>query len=190
MGAVNAISLHVAATMGGFAIRSAMAAICLFAAFHALHNRDDFAKIVQANSILPDAVGEIFAALLPPMQCVIAVALVVPGTRFLGSYAALAMLVCFTFAIAINLVRGRRDIACGCGGGAGQTISWALVLRNALLMGGLAASLAAPSHQHLEPAAIIGIAGLSSFLAVLYLAANQLMVNAMVSPRSTAGAHG
>ena len=188
MGAVSAGVPAMAADMAGFAMRSAMAAIFVIAALHALRDRAEYARIVQAYRILPAALGHIFALLLPPMEAVVAIALVLPGARRAGTMVALAMLVCFTAAIAINLVRGRRDIACGCGGGTGQTISWPLAVRNVILSGGLAASLAAPATLRLGPAALVGIAGLASFLAVLYLAANQLMVNAVAFPRATARA--
>ncbi len=176
---MGAMSLpQMAATMAGFAMRSTMAAIFAIAAAHALRDRDDYAYIVQAYRILPDSIGKLAAMLLPPLECGLALALLVPATRVFGSLATLATLACFTAAIAINLARGHRDIACGCGGDAGQKISWFLVLRNALLFIGLAASLWAPVHPRLDLAAYVGIAGLASFLAVLYLATHQLIANA------------
>jgi hypothetical protein len=186
MGAMSAALPAVAASMAAFAMRSAMAAIFVIAALHALRDRNAFAGIVQAYRLLPEALGQGFALLLPLIECGIAAALLLPGLRFFGSLAALAMLACFTFAIAINLLRDRRDIACGCGGGTGQTISWSLVVRNVLLMAGVTASLAAPAHPHLEIAAMIAVAGFSSFMTVLYLAADQLMVNARFLPRAHA----
>lgn len=44
---------------------------------------------------------------------------------------AMGLMVIFTVAITINLLRGRKDISCGCGGVMGNhKISWWLVVRN------------------------------------------------------------
>jgi hypothetical protein len=51
---------------------------------------------------------------------------------------AMALFVVFCIAITINLVRGRRDLSCHCGGVIGNhLISWWLVGRNGLLIIGL-----------------------------------------------------
>jgi len=48
---------------------------------------------------------------------------------------ALALFVVFCVAITLNLVRGRRDLSCHCGGAIGNhLISWWLIGRNGLLM--------------------------------------------------------
>jgi uncharacterized membrane protein YphA (DoxX/SURF4 family) len=58
---------------------------------------------------------------------------------------AVALFVVFSSAIAINLVRGRRDLSCHCGGAIGNhLISWWLVGRNGLLIVGLVLLLVTP----------------------------------------------
>jgi hypothetical protein len=58
--------------------------------------------------------------------------LCVPGA--LGPIAAATMLGGYAAAIAVNLVRGRRDIDCGCAGPARRRLlSWSLVTRNVTL---------------------------------------------------------
>lgn len=57
----------------------------------------------------------------------------------------LALFVVFSAAITINLVRGRRDLSCHCGGVVGtHLISWWLVGRNSLLVAGLVLLLVTP----------------------------------------------
>jgi len=52
----------------------------------------------------------------------------------LGPVVAVLLLGLFALAMAINLLRGRREIACGCSlGTAADTIGWGLVARNGLL---------------------------------------------------------
>ncbi len=83
----------------------------------------------------------------PVVEAVIAAALLIPPLRALAGYAAAGLLTLFAAAMAINLIRGRREIDCGCGGpGSRQTLSWGLVIRNLLIAAALviAAVLAGP----------------------------------------------
>ena len=58
---------------------------------------------------------------------------------------ALALFVVFSGAIMLNLVRGRRDLSCHCGGAIGDhRISWWLVGRDGLLIIGLLVLLFTP----------------------------------------------
>ncbi len=58
---------------------------------------------------------------------------------------ALALIVVFSVAIMLNLVRGRCDLSCHCGGAIGNhLISWWLVGRNGLLIVGLVLLLVTP----------------------------------------------
>ena len=62
---------------------------------------------------------------------------VLPATRHFGAALAIALLVMFALAMAINLVRGRTEIDCGCfKSGLRQTVSGWLVGRNLLLAAG------------------------------------------------------
>ncbi|MGO4119283.1 MauE/DoxX family redox-associated membrane protein, partial [Rhizobium ruizarguesonis] len=48
---------------------------------------------------------------------------------------AFTLLVVYSVAITINLVRGRNEISCGCGGVLGtHNLSWKLVIRNIFLL--------------------------------------------------------
>jgi hypothetical protein len=58
----------------------------------------------------------------------------VPGLRPIGAMLAATLLAIYAGVIALNILRGRSRIDCGCGG-AGQALSWWLVMRNALLIG-------------------------------------------------------
>jgi len=70
----------------------------------------------------------------PVFEAMLAAGLVIPSSRALAGYAAAGLLALFALAMAINLVRGRREIDCGCGGpGSRQTLGWDLVARNLLI---------------------------------------------------------
>ena len=93
--------------------------------------------------------------------------------------AAAVLLLLYAAAIGVNLVRGRRDIDCGCTGPATQQLlsGW-LILRNTGLAA-LAIVGAAPTTQRLLHSADFALVGMALLAAgALYAAINQLMANA------------
>ena len=92
-----------------------------------------------------------------------------------------ALLTIYSFAIAINVLRGRVHIDCGCTGpaaaGAEQPISYALVIRN-FVLAGIALLAAIPENGRglrLADYAVLGVTMVISVL--LYSAASQLIRN-------------
>ena len=74
------------------------------------------------------------AVLLPAVEAILAILLLSGRVSPWPALAAMALLMLFAVAMAINLRRGRDDIDCGCGETfLRQTLNWTLVLRNALL---------------------------------------------------------
>jgi hypothetical protein len=126
------------------------------------------------------------APLLGPCAVlIIAVELAIGVGALLRSWTAPAMLAAATLlllyaaAIGINLMRGRRDIDCGCTGPATQQLlsGW-LILRNTGLAG-LAIVGAVPTTQRLLHVADFALVGMALLAAVvLYAGINQLMANA------------
>ena len=102
------------------------------AALHKLSNFPEFRQTVAEYRLLPERLAEPVAAALAAAEIVAAALLLLPGCRGFGALAASLLLVGYAVAMGINLSRGRTSIDCGCGG-TGQSISWALVSRNALL---------------------------------------------------------
>jgi len=97
----------------------------------------------------------------------------------IGMQLAAALLCLYGLAIATNLLRGRRDIDCGCTGPAvRQSLSGWLVLRNVVLATIAIIGAGVPIERALNFSdyALIGLA-LGAAIAI-YAAANQLMANA------------
>lgn len=98
-----------------------------------------FAGVVANYRLLPLALVTPFAFLLPPVELATALGLLLPAARP-AAVAAAGLLLLFAGAMAINLMRGRRDIDCGCHGGLVRSrIAWPLVGRNLVLAAGSAA---------------------------------------------------
>ncbi len=124
-------------------LRAALALLFASAARHKLRDLAGFRGVLQAYRLLPERLVAVTAPVVVGIELGLAAALVLPATRSLAGLGAAALLTAYSFAIAINLARGRRAIDCGCGGpGARQPISEWLVLRNALLTGAALFTLA------------------------------------------------
>jgi hypothetical protein len=163
--------------MVGEALRLGLAAVFALAAYHAMRDWTVFGGIVEQYHVAPRWLAQLAARILPPLESVVAVCLVLPATSRVGATLGMGLLALFTVAIAINVARGRVSIDCGCGGANGQKLSRALVVRNLIMMLGLALAWAAPNWELVDAATAIGIMGASVTLIVLYFVANQLMTN-------------
>ena len=151
---------------------------CLFAsaAWHKLSGLAEFRGALSAYRLLPEwAVGSA-AVLLVALEAGIALAL---ALRLEGaSVAAFLLLGAYSAAMLLNLLRGRRWIDCGCGG-PGQPISYALLVRNAVLMG--LCLLTAPGVGSLGTLGAFTVIAAALTGLLLYAAINHiLMLRAML----------
>lgn len=156
-----------------------IALVFLAGAVDKLRQRELFAGIVQAYGLLPVPLVAVFSVVIALAELGIGLALWVPALRPGAPLAGLALLAVVTAAVAINLLRGRTDLDCGCGGASGdQTLSWALVARNVVLAGILAVAVMPAAARALTwlDVAMIALATVGGF--GLYAAANQLLANA------------
>lgn len=168
----------------GRATSLGVGAIFASAALGKLRHRVLFPGVLANYRILPEGLVAPVAAILPWAE--LALALVLIGGAVAGPWApavlaAMALLLLFAWAMAVNLRRGRAKIDCGCGHSAlRQPLAWPLVVRNAVLAGSLAPALAASTApvSGTWPLALAG--GLMLFVlfqlfnAILALAASPL----------------
>jgi Methylamine utilisation protein MauE len=118
------------------------------------------------------------------LELAIAALLIFPQTLGLGLLGCAAVLCIYAIAMALQIWRGKSDMACGCAGPASNlSVSPALVIRN-LLCATLALcsfALLIQAQTASVEAGLVGY-GLSAFVAgfmiVLYLCSDQLIANA------------
>jgi hypothetical protein len=129
--------------------------------------------VIANYRLLPSTLVIPAAALLPPLEMALGLLLLAGFAQGWAALAATLLLALFAAAMAVNLRRGRAHIDCGCGQSfLKQTLSWTLVMRNAVLAALLLPSLAMTGPMTMS-AALTGIgAGLAFFL--LYLLLNAL----------------
>lgn len=110
---------------------------------HKLRERAEFAETLAGYQVLPARLVSAASLLVPILECLMAAGLLVlvPSIRERASLAAATLLVVYAAAMGVNLLRGRRQLACGClGPRGGGVISAALVARNILVALALAAA--------------------------------------------------
>ncbi len=173
------------------------------AAGHKLTDFRRFSATLSAYQLAPQAVTPALAGLVVGLELVAAITLlmvflvpiVLPGYEgalFARPAALLAplLLLGYAIAMAVNLLRGRRSIDCGCGG-APMPLSKTLVLRNLLLGSALIWALLLVPANAFAQAGLQGSGGWLLLLVVsgslvlcfIYLIVNQLLANRAVHER-------
>jgi hypothetical protein len=168
---MNASVLHLAA----LAAVVFQALLFLRAAWHKAGDYGRFLGFVADYRLLPEPLLAPVSRTLIGLEFAVVAMLLWPPLATCGAIGAMALLGLYALAIAINLLRGRTRIECGCGGAA-QPLSWLLVGRNLGLMALAAlAMFAPPALAGLLPTAMALVAGLLAF--GLYVIAEQVMAN-------------
>jgi hypothetical protein len=165
--------------------RASLALLLLDAAWHKARRPTLFRAVLADYRLLPARCVGAAAAALTAGEGVLALALGVPGLRVAALAGVAALLALYGAAIAANVVRGRRHIACGCGGPGGEApLGPALVARNAALVALAASAAAAPvGPRPLGAQDAVAVAGATAAFALLYAAAHRLLALAPASAR-------
>jgi hypothetical protein len=148
------------------------------AALHKLRDLRRFDEIFAAYGRVPAAVGRMSRA-VPALEALTAAGLLFEPSRVAAACVGTALLLVYAAAIALNLLRGRRDLACGCGGPADQRpIAPWMVLRN-LALAALLGALALPwGSRPLEPTDAVTIGFGTATCALVYACLDTLLARA------------
>lgn len=146
------------------------------AAWHKLADFGALTGFVANYELLPVRWVSVFSRGIIAAELGVVFALALPEGRFLGGLLAVAMLLGYAAAMALNLARGRQRIECGCGG-APQLLGWSLIVRNVALTG-VATLVLLPYESGLEMSqAVVAVA--SGFtLWIGFVLIEQLLANA------------
>jgi uncharacterized membrane protein YphA (DoxX/SURF4 family) len=86
------------------------------AAIHKLRDLRRFDEIFAAYGLLPLAARLRLSRAVPLLEVLVAVGLLLDVTRATAACVGIVLLLAYAAAITVNLLRGRRELACGCGG--------------------------------------------------------------------------
>lgn len=149
-------------------LRGALALLFTVAALHKLRDRDAFRATLDAYDLLPPALSAPLARALPMLELAAAVLLVAPRAAAAGASLAALLLALYALAMGVNLLRGRRDLDCGCmGPGARSPVGPELVVRNLVLLAVALVAGFVPVHAR----ALVWVDFVTVALAVAVLAA-------------------
>ncbi|CAM2860558.1 MauE/DoxX family redox-associated membrane protein [Prescottella defluvii] len=149
-------------------IASAVGGILLLAGVPKIRDRDGLLRVVRGYRILPAPLERLVAATLPSVEIALGVALIAGFAPRVAASAASVLFVGFCVGLTVNLLRGRRELDCGCFAfgqeGESPRIGWFHALRAGALAA-VAVALAATPHR--PPALGEHLLAVASVLVVL-----------------------
>ncbi len=155
-----------------------MALLFAAAAAHKLRDLRRFEEIFNAYGLVPLPAGLRLARAVPVLEGSLAVGLLLDVSRPTAVAAGAGLLVAYAAAIAVNLLRGRRDLACGCGGPDDRRpIAGWMVWRNIVLAGLLATVMLPSSPRALELTDALTVGFGTAACALVYLCLDRLLAN-------------
>jgi methylamine utilization protein MauE len=165
----------------GTLLAGAFALLFASAALHKARDLALFAQIVAAYRVLPGAAR--LAWLVPCTEVLVGAGLLLPGTRAAAAAIGAGLLVLYALAMAVNLVRGRRELSCGCGGpNDRRPIGAWMVWRNLLLAPALALVNLPWTVRPLQAVDFLTVAAGVAVVALIYMSADTLL--ARIAPRT------
>lgn len=168
----------------GALLAGAFALLFASAALHKLLGFEHFAAVFRAYEVLPAAFARL-SPLVPILELTIGAALLASPSRHGAAAAGIALLLAYAVAIGINLARGRRDLACGCGGpNDRRPIAAWMVWRNLILAALLGVMLLPSVMRPMGPADALTIGTGTAVAALLYISLDSLLGRLM--PRTAA----
>ena len=166
--------------------RFSVALVLAWAAAHKARDLAAFGESLRGYRLIPKAAVGSFAVVLIMVEAVAAVALLYGPSATFAAFAAVGLFSAYSVAIAINLLRDRRDLDCGCGSGARpQPLSEWLLVRNAALIAFALVAGASVSARTLGWIDALGALAALTTLVLLWLASSELL--ATVTSRQATG---
>ncbi len=144
------------------------------AAVSKLRSPDEFFGMVRNFRLMPEGLARPVAYALPVVELATAAGIAIPASSAASTAVAGMLLAAFGVAMAINVLRGRSQIDCGCfRNGLKQPLSWAVVGRNAVLAVAAFAAAATPTAWPGSAGFAVGLAA-GGLAMLLYLTATML----------------
>jgi hypothetical protein len=160
-------------------LRAAGAALFASAALHKLRGFAYFRVALADYRLVPWWASGLAARSVVAAELSTAALLASPLARPIGFAAAAGLLAVYSLAIAVNLLRGRSQIDCGCFGPAHRApLGPALLARNAVLGALALLGLAPIAARPLVALDALTAAGGVALLGLVYASANRLLENA------------
>lgn len=177
--ALETIRYHGAMTLDpalGALIVGCIAILLAGAGTHKLRNLRQFDEIFAAYGLIPGLVRLRLSRLLPFLEIGLAVGMLIGAVRLYAGVGVIVLVLTYAAAILINLRRGHRNIACGCGGfDDRRPIAAWMVWRNVLVSLAAGAGVLPWSARPLSPVDAVTIVFGLITISLLYLCVDVLL---------------
>ena len=151
------------------------ALLLTLAATQKLRRWRELAAIVENYRIVPATLAPVAATFVTLCELSGSLLLLLPATRSAGATAAALLFTAYAAAIALNLIRGRTHIDCGCvGASKRRSIGAWMVWRNGTLAAAAALTALPIGVRALSALDVFTIAGSLAALVLLYATFDQL----------------
>jgi hypothetical protein len=150
------------------------------AAWHKQAAPQVFRAVLADYRLLPAYSQNVVGRLLPMVEAMLGLAWLLGIAVRVTAVASAALLACYAVAIAVNLLRGRNHIGCGCSFSVSaddEPLSWTMVVRNVFLLLVSLAALLPANPRLLGPLDYIVVVSALFVLLLLRIAASQLLRN-------------
>ena len=162
-----------------YAARGGIALLFALAAWSKIKSVSVFRATLADYQLFPPGFVAPVAILVIVLEIAIAFGAWFSATAPWVMTAAMVLLLLYASAIAINLIRGRKDIDCGCTGPAvRQSLSSWLLVRNTVLASIASVGVNIPAARESGLFDLVLVAVIIGAGTAIYAAANQLMANA------------
>lgn len=160
----------------GLVVRGLLCLLLLWACVHKLRDLGAFATTIEQYDVLPRGWAIVSAPAFAVCEFFLVVGLFVPSAYRGAGIAVAGLMSLYSLAIGVNLLRGRRDIDCGClGPGYRQPLSGGLLVRNTVVIAAGLALMLPESGRRLSWIDAFSVAAAGATFALLFVAANQLL---------------
>jgi hypothetical protein len=163
----------------GTLVIASVAMLFASAGVHKLRDLARFEEIFSAYDLLPGIARLRISWVVPMLEFIVATGLIVKPFRLYAAALGILLLSAYAAAIGVNLMRGRRDLACGCGGpNDKRPIAAWMIWRNLLIALAAAIAFATWTERPLEFTDAFTIAFGLLTIVLVYLCVDQLFGNA------------
>jgi hypothetical protein len=160
----------------GYLIIVGIALLFASAGAHKLRDLARFADVFAAYRVLPNALARRLAWLIPSLELGVAAGLLWGPSRRTAVIAAFVVLIAYASGLGLNLLRGRRDLDCGCGTARNhRAIAAWMVWRNLILAAALGIALLPWSRRSFDLTDLLTVMGGLTVGVTLYAAVDRLL---------------
>ena len=160
----------------GYLIVAGIALLFASAGAHKLRDLARFADAFAAYRMLPDALARRLAWLIPVLELSVAASLLWEPSRRTAVIAGIILLIAYASGLSVNLLRGRRDLDCGCGSARDRrAIAAWMVWRNLILAAAAGISLLPWPPRSFVLTDLLTVMGGLAVGATLYAAVDRLL---------------